>query len=371
MSFQLNQRNLWLFGVISLLTLLITACGTPPFEPTPTLPSVPEETAIVMPNTPSMPTSTVERLMPSITPQPRLETPEPTFTPGPPTETYTPSPTPGPYEYTIQPGDTLLYILQLPPFNYTDPGVIAEVLRLNPQITSPDRLPGPGSILLIPRQTPTLTPPGFELTAAIATPVPVFDPASGPTNQVSVREGETILGLAASNETTLVILATLNPQLRFLNCDFNNPSGGPDCNVPLQVGELINVPALTPTPTLTPTFSGSETPTATPTFAPPSLIFPPAGASASARTFLLQWLSVGVLGPDQVYLVQIEDTVTGQSHLGVTRATSYQLPEDLIPSDGQPHVMRWRVSVGSGGDDGVYGFEGPQGDWREFVWQSR
>lgn len=365
------QGNWRTITAISLLGFVVAACGAPPAGPTPTVPLPNATDESIATETASVPTPTVERMTPSITPPPRLETPPPTFTAGPPTETYTPSPTPGPYEYVIQPNDTLLYILQLPPFNYTDPSIINEVLRLNPQITSADRLPGPGSILLIPRQTPTETPPGFELTAALATPVPVFDPASGPTNLVTVREGETILGLAASNETTLVILATLNPQLSFFNCNFNNPSGGPDCNVPLQVGEEVNVPALTPTPTLTPTFSGSETPTATPTFAPPTLIFPPAGASASARTFLLQWLSAGVLGPDQVYIVQIEDTVNGLTHLGVTRATSYELPEALIPSDGQPHVMRWRVSVGTGGSDGVYRFEGPEGAWREFVWQSR
>ncbi|MGQ9909086.1 MAG: hypothetical protein ACUVS2_09660 [Candidatus Flexifilum sp.] len=366
-----KQRYHRSLGAIGLFGVMLAACTTAPVGPTPTLPS-PTDAATMPAEVVNVPSPTVT--LPAVTPTipPRLETPSPTFTAGPPTETYTPSPTPGPYEYIIQPGDTLLYILQLPPFNYTDPGVISEVLRLNPQITSADRLPGPGSVILIPRQTPTETPPGFELTAAIATPVPVYDPASGPINQVTVREGETILGLAASNETTLVILATLNPQLSFFNCNFSNPSGGPDCNVPLQVGELVNVPALTPTPTLTPTFSGSETPTPTPTFAPPILIFPPAGASASARTFQLQWLSAGVLRPEQVYIVQIEDTVTGAAYLGVTRATSYELPEDLIPSDGQPHLMRWRVSVGAAtADPGVYRFDGPEGNWREFIWQSR
>lgn len=356
---------------VLLFSAALTACGSPTaVPPQPTLP-VTEAVQIPSPSPATLPPTLTPAESPTLTLPPRLETPPPTFTPGPPTETFTPSPTPGPYEYVIQPNDTLLYIVQLPPFNYTDPAVINEVLRLNPQITSADRLPGVGTTILIPRQTASPTPEGFELTAVVATPIPVFDPLSAPTAQVTIREGETILGVAAGNETTLVILATLNPQLDFINCNFNNPSGGPECSVPLQVGEQISVPALTPTPTLTPTFSGSETPTATPTFPPPDLIFPPDDASASARTFQVQWLSVGVLNPEQVYLVQIEDTVTGNSHLGVTRSTSYELPDALIPSDGQPHVMRWRVSIGEPNADGAYRFIGEPGAWREFTWQSR
>src|SRR5690606_14751707 len=118
----------------------------------------------------------------------------------------------------------------------------------------------------------------------------------------TVRSGETIVGIADQFETTLAILDQLNPELLFLNCDFSNPSGGPECNVPLSVDQVIKVPAPTPTPTLSPTPSGSETPTPTPTYAAPLMIFPPDGAIAQGTSIRFQWVSVGVLPPDYVYL---------------------------------------------------------------------
>ncbi|MFN8529652.1 MAG: hypothetical protein U0670_13670 [Anaerolineae bacterium] len=97
---------------------------------------------------------------------------------------------------------------------------------------------------------------------------------------VEIPENISILGIAVDYETTLSVLATLNPQLRFRGCDFSNPSGGPDCNV-LVVGQNINVPAPTPTITLSPTPSGSETPTPA-SHESPSLVFPPQNGSAPA-----------------------------------------------------------------------------------------
>jgi hypothetical protein len=303
---------------------------------------------------------------------PQIESPSPTWTPGPPTETFTPSPTPGPFEYTIQSGDTLLYIIQQSPFNYRDTQVLDEILRLNPQISSIDRLPPPGSVILIPRQTATPTPAGFELTRAVLPPVtaaPTFDTSR--VVQVTVKEGETILGIAEQNATSLSILATLNPDIDFIGCDFDSPFGGSGCSVLLVQGQAVNVPALTPTPTLSPTFSGSETPTATPTYAAPIAVFPPRDASASARTFLLQWLSAGVLQPQQVYVVQIEDSTAGTSFTGVTTDTSYELPRSLLPADGQTHQMRWRVSVGEPNNTGAYRLIGGEAPWNTFYWQSR
>jgi hypothetical protein len=311
--------------------------------------------------------------MPSLTltVQPRLESPSPTFTPGLPTQTYTPSATPGPVEYVIQAGDTLLYIIQQDPFNYTDTNVIAEILRLNPLITSPDRLPPPGSTILIPLPTPSNTPEGFDLTQTANPATLTPENSAVMVTQHAVREGETILGVAGQYNTTLVILATLNPDLGFFGCDYNNPSGGPDCTVPLQVGQQVKVPMPTPTPTLSPTFSGSETATVTPTYPPPAMIFPAQNANASARTFQLQWVSVGILNQDEFYIVQIEDTTNGATHLDVTKSTSYELPESMIPADGQPHIMRWRISVGVLNEQEQWRIISGVGDWHTFQWQSR
>jgi hypothetical protein len=335
----------------------------------PTVAGTPD-TATPSPSATQAPNNTAT--LPAATLIPQIESPSHTWTPGPPTVTLTPSQTPGPYEYVIQPNDTLLYIIQQPPFNYRDTNVLNQILALNPQITSIDRLPPPGSTILIPRQTVVPTPEGYELTLAV---MPVVTQPGVPENAeivtYEVKEGETIIGIAEGNATSLRVLATLNPDISFAGCDFNSPFGGSGCSVSIVVGQQINVPALTPTPTLSPTFSGSETPTYTPTFPAPMAIFPQENANASARTFLLQWLSVGILDANQQYVVQIEDLTSGATHTGVTRTTSYELPAEMIPSDGQPHQIRWRVSIGVQNPDGTYRLVGGEAPWHQFTWASR
>ncbi len=309
----------------------------------------------------------------TLTPAPLAATPTPSFTPSTPTDTPTTTPTPNPYAtYIIQPGDTLYGIIQKPPFYYHTDSVINEIVALNANVPNADTLPGPGSSIVIPLPTPTPSPQGFDLTMTAQPDAPQMSlPGNAQIVQVQIAEGQTIIGIAQSNSTTLTIIATLNPQLFFYNCDFTNPSGGPDCNVPLRVGDSVNVPALTPTPTLSPTISGSETPTMTPTFAAPALIFPPQDGSATARTFQLEWLSAGVLKDGEVYLVEIQDETAGTQKVDISASTSYDLPEELVPTDGQTHTIHWRVSVAAPNAQGQYRYIGAQGDWRTFYWQSK
>jgi LysM repeat protein len=359
------MRKNAIIGFLLFGALMLAACdfGLPRGGPTPTILQSVEPTEVAVEPSVTMTASQ--------TPLPQLESPSPTYTPGQPTFTYTPSATPGPVEYTIQPGDTLLYIIQQSPFNYTNTNVIAEILRLNPLLTSIDQLPPPGSTILIPLPTPSNTPEGYDLTQTANPATATPELSNAPTTQHTIGEGETILGVAGQYNTTLVILATLNPDIGFFGCDYSNPSGGPDCTVPLQVGQQVNVPMPTHTPTMSPTFSGSETPTVTPTFPPPPMVFPPQDGVATARTFLLQWVSVGILQGNQAYIVQIEDTTSGATHLDTTRATSYELPESMIPTDGQTHTIRWRISVGEPTEQGTWRIVSGDGEWRTFQWQSR
>ncbi len=307
----------------------------------------------------------------TLTAPPQMEQPA-TPTLNTPTPMPTDSPTPDPYAtYIIQPGDTMNYIIQLPPWNYRSDFVVNEILRLNPFITNANNLPA-GASVLIPLPTATPSPEGFALTASAQPNVPqVSLPSNAQIIQVTVQEGQTIIGIAQSNSTTLSIVATLNPQLGFYNCDFSNPSGGPDCNVLLPPDAVVNVPALTPTPTLSPTISGSETPTLTPTYSAPMLIYPPQDAVVPPRSIPLNWISVGELKGNEVYLVQIHDeTIDTDADPAITHSTSYNLPDALIPTDGQTHSMQWRVSVAAPNEQGVYRYIGAQGSWRRFSWQS-
>ncbi len=354
----------YVLAAFALLTFafMLAACELEALPPGGLTPSV-QPTEVVDAPTPT-PSAT-------LTPEPQLESPTATITAGPPTATDTPSPTPDPYAtYVIQPNDTLIGIIRI--FGHRDLGVIDEIIRINQNVISADRLPGAGSVITIPLPTATATPEDFALTETAQGATPVIQlPVDTEIIQVTVREGQTIVGIAEENATTLVIVATLNPQIGFFNCDFTNPSGGPDCLVSLQIGQPVNVPALTPTPTLSPTFSGNETATPTPTFEAPIAFYPQQNAVAPPITFALQWASVGILQANEVYLIEVQDDTTGTQHIDVTRNTSYQLPESLIPTDGQTHTIRWRVTVAARNAEGRYAYVSGMPDWRTFQWQSR
>jgi hypothetical protein len=341
--------------------LLLAACSPPQPAATPTL------IAQVIPSATPQPSLTPTM---SLTPFAQVATPLPSPSPLPPSETAPPSPTPGPVEYVIQPDDTLLFIIQQPPFNYRTFDVIDDILRLNPTILNADRLPPPGTIILIPLPTVTPTPEVMSMTATGQAAIPQIElPVNTNIIPHPVRENETILGIAEQYRTTLRILNDLNPDLVFINCDFSIPSGGESCNVLLGVGTPVFVPAPTPTPTLSPTPSGLETATPTPTFPAPLVSFPPINAIIQGTAaFSVQWVSVGVLQAGEVYLVQFENVSTGATFNDITTTNSYRVPQILAPTSGQAEEVRWRVSVARQNAQGVYDFVGAPGAWRSFTW---
>jgi hypothetical protein len=337
--------------------------NTPQGQASPTVEALPSATiATEVAQSLATQTAVPTRTLPSI---PVLESPTASFTPGPPTATFTPTDTPGPIEHTVQADDTLYYIIQL--YGYTDISVIDQIVAMNPNIPSADRLPGPGAVILIPRPTATATPEGFE-----PSPVPpgvTVVPVEAQLMDYTIKDGETILGVAMQNNVTLAQLDQLNPELQFFNCDFSNPSGGPDCNVPLSVGQIVKVPAPTPTPTLSPTPSGSETPTPTPTYVPPMLIFPPEGATAQGGSIQLQWVSVGILPPGYYYGVEVNDAEGNPVKFSITRETSFTLGSELAPAAGTTRELQWRVRVGTVTEDSIFHPSGAESTWRALHWR--
>lgn len=333
--------------------------------------ATPTVQAIIASNTPE-PTLTLPASA-TLPAQPQIASATPSPSPLPPSETPTPSDTPGPYEHIMAQNETLGYIVQL--YGYTDLSVgtgsiIDQVVALNENIPNADILPGAGSLILIPRQTVTPTPANVETAVGGEGPV-VTLPANSSVIQYIVQDGDNLLKIIEDYKITLEIISQMNPDLNIFGCDLSNPSGGPNCIVPLSVGQAINVPAPTPTPTLSPTPSGSETPTVTPTFAPPIAVFPPEGAIAPPGVFRLQWVSAGILGDNEVYLVQITDQTNAASFAGVTKETSLQIPDSLIPTDGQAHTVNWTVAVARPNQSGVYSIISGPPPTHSFTWQSR
>jgi len=362
-------------AVWGLLVLMLAACNFAPMPQGDASPTV-EQIVLTQAISPSpSPTATPPVMTPTA---PLVETATSTPTAGPPTDLPSETPTPGPYEHTIQQGETLGYIIQL--YGYRNFDVISEVVRINENIPNADSLPGAGAVILIPRQTATPTPEDFtpppDVAQVLGVAIAPTSPATGlnidaPIVQHTVVEGQTIVDIAVNYNTTLEVLSTLNPDIDFSGCNFSIPSGGPNCGPFLRIGQIVMVPAPTPTPTLSPTPSGNETPTPTPTYAAPVVISPPQGGSVPPAAFKLEWVSVGVLQPDEAYLVQVTDTVTGEVYNDITQSTSLLLPESLIPDDGQPHLMTWTVSVAKPNEAGVYRVVSGPPEQRQFSWLSR
>lgn len=190
--------------------------------------------------------------------------------------------------------------------------------------------------------------------AAIETPaaqVATLTPTPGPYIHV-VQSGDTLSALATMYGVTIQEIATANKiqPTQILN-----------------IGQKLIIPGIGPTPTLTPTPSSTATPSPTPTlmstpkatntpnafwrYGQPQLLAPTDGALIQkAEPILLNWTSMGILGEDEWY--QIEIYVPGEEAPVVawTRTTSWRVPDALhpkAPEDSSPATctFSWQVTV--------------------------
>jgi hypothetical protein len=372
------KKIILISGVIVCAAIFFTGCNFESAESTPTAEAINDEPINPLPNVAES-TLTATATMspsPSFTPAEVVQitsaTPMPTEAPS---ASPFPTETPGPWEYTVQDGDTLGFIIQQPPFNYRTFDVISEIVRINPNIPNENSLPGAGSVILIPRPTATPIPVGVELTQAFAATLSTIPELGIPIYSITgphvVRQGDTIVSIIEQYAgLTLEIFARLNRDINFIGCNFEQPGGGPNCNPLIREGQEVIVILPTPTLTLTPTPSDNEPPTATPTSRAPTLVSPTEGGIA-AGTVILQWVSVGVLNADEVYLIQITD-VTAETSVGyVTQNTSYRLPASIIPPTGETHEIEWTVSVARADSNGAYAPVGAAGRAHTFKWQGR
>jgi hypothetical protein len=93
----------------------------------------------------------------------------------------------------------------------------------------------------------------------------------------TVRRTDSLVDIAQIYHTTIRMLRDLNPELRFVLCDFTVTSGGPSCYLqpPLREGQRIRVPVatLTPSPTSSPVDTPLPTVTRTPNITPTASTF--------------------------------------------------------------------------------------------------
>ncbi len=369
MSCQYLQLGL---GIV-LFTLSACNISVPDGVKTPTL----EKQNSTSPTPRAVPTS-----LPTPTPTPTeqptivIVTPSATHTPRPPTATTVPSVTSAFIEYVVQENDSMYYVIQLPQHGYNyEPNVAATVVALNSNIFNADFLPV-GETILIPRPTPIATPAGASATQAILATIGIDNTSGAPLPSgaevgcYEVAEGDSLVGIAISYDTTLEVLSLLNQQINWFGCAFTEPSGGPDCNPNIQIGQCIHVPRPTPLPTKRPTPTGDETATPTATHMAPRLLYPVDGAHVAPGNLLLQWVGVSGMTETDEYLIELIDQTSNNSLQQVSKSNAFWVSKEFVPQDGRIHIMQWRVSIARHNEQRVYFYVGAPGIWRTFEWMS-
>ncbi len=277
------------------------------------------------------PTVTVEVIFnPSLIPvtpaaeaEAALLSPTETPTPSEPTATPLPSPTPlPPLEHVVESGETCSSIA----LRY---GVSLDQLvranRLDPSFC----LIRVGDKLIIPRPTPTpeptiTYPPGV-------TPPPTSTPEPTPTLPPEityvVQSGDTCGEIALKLGVPLSELIAQNKL---------------DDTCIIRVGQELRLvfATATPAPTLTPFIL--QTPTPRNGYPAPVLIAPADGETIVDQPFVtLRWVTVGILQPDEWYVVQVQPAGAGLVPIFQTKATSLKLTTDILEGLAEREIIWW------------------------------
>jgi LysM repeat protein len=263
--------------------------------------------------------------------------------------------------------------------------------------------PDPDSVT--PTATPTRIPTATPTSTPTQTPTSTPTPTPVPPLVHQVRQGETLIDIAVTYDTTVEEIAALNPDVnpQLINVGqvllipaatpTPGPTSTPEPGVPtptptdyivhvvapgdtlisiaeeydvsvvviraandlppdddtIRVNQSLVIPMGTPVPSPTPTVDANATPTPVPPYPPPPLLSPPDGAVlvVSGEPILLQWASVSVLHDDEWYELTLSQPPGGVvSATTYTRATAWRVPVDLPQaSDTDAREFRWQVRV--------------------------
>ncbi len=270
-------------------------------------------------------------------------TPAPTVVPtNPPAPTNTPvpaSPTPaGPVKHKVQSGDSVAAIAT----KYGS--TIKDIISAN-NLSADGRL-SVGQELLIPVAGPSGGP------GPTATP--------GTTGLMyNVQTGDTISGLAARFKSQV---------------DWILQANNLKASDTLRVGQPLLIPLVPATPTPLPTAPITPlppTPTEIPGLDAPLLLTPGDGATiAGEDSVLLSWTSVGVLAPEEWYVVTLKSPEK-ETAIATwwTKNTSWRLPGDYRPKGSAGIDYTWRVQVRTGGTDRPGAATSPSSATRRFTWR--
>jgi LysM repeat protein len=240
------------------------------------------------------------------------------------TETPTPAPTPTPPPVTsetvmvthiVEAGETLLsialqYDVTVDAIQQAN-GLADELIRIGDQLTIP----------IVRENVASASGPASNFTYTVAEGDTLIS--------IALKFGSSVEDIQAAN--SLAVNALIRP--------------GDSLIIPVQ-----GVPPEAMQPEAAPTVAaeaGAPQPTAV-IYPQPQLISPPEGAQISrSEPVLLQWASVGVLQPNEWYVLQLLERSPQARPLSTawTKQTSYRLGAELAPAEGQLAEYDWLISV--------------------------
>jgi len=272
-------------------------------------------------------------------------TPAPTFTPIP------------PIEYTVQAGDTCGGIA----LRFGVP--LGELAALN-NLDADRCLIRIGERLIIPAPTPTPGP--TETLPPGVTPPPA---AAGPTATLPPQ----IVYVVKGGDTCIEIAQRFNISLNLL-IEQNNL----DANCLIRMNQVLTITFATPTPAVSPTPFVLQTPTPRTGYDAPIVTLPQDGAQISdtQQVVTLQWLTVGLLRPDEWYVVQVQPSGAVTVPIFETKATSLRLTQDILGDRAEREIFWWVQVKRFTGIEPTTGQRtyvelGPPSAARSFVWRRR
>ncbi len=275
--------------------------------------------------------------LPTATPTlPPTVTPVPTLTPAPTTPTATPAP---PTRYKVERGDTVIAIAQK--FGST----VRDIIQTN-ELSTDGRL-SVGQELIIP----VAGPMGG---GATATPTP-----ESSAYMYVVKAGDTISTIATRYGSRVDWILTANKM---------------SASDVLRIGQALLIPRSNETPTPEPTAempAVTMTPTPEPVLDQPVPLSPGNGSIvASEGELLLSWTSVGILEPDQYYVVTLkagdDDAPTA---VYWTKSTTWRLPSEYRGTTRAGVDFTWRVQVRHGSPEAPGQTASPPSEQFRFTWQ--
>jgi len=357
-----------LWGVI--LVLSIAACSRTTASPV---------AQVRSPTATTEPTLTTTSVPPTDTPT-ALATPSPTFTP---------SATPTPVVYVVQVGDSLWAISRR--FGVSVDALLAangldrtSALRPGQELTIPTATENlPGSEAAVPDQPsaadhaaeagvpkqPTAAHPssgvgGPKTTSSPPASQPAPERSMGladeepgnPRTETSKPQTSSAQPAARPTAAEIVHVVKAGENLSNIAIDYGASvdvimvANGIKDPTKLRVGQKLVIPSGTATPVPTATANPTASPTPAMPYKPPSPLWPINGTKLPAgEPVVLSWTSVGILDPEEYYVVHLErlrGPIVTESWTQWLQQTSWRVPTSVRsaePTKGQ--LYRWDIVV--------------------------